>query len=306
MMYLTEEAVDKIPLDLKQTFQNEFTLQIGKHEIIKMRNNDVITDRDMKIIKFLFNFKFATISQIYELLGENQEKPTIKNRLDKLVSYRLLNKFALSESKMDSIPEDALQIYCLDLGSKYLLANYSNEDMTDWFTTVNMKSSEVIFKSIVAVNIYVQMKRAMGENLISFKVDPVYGMNKQNVSPSFEMILKIGGLYKYFIGEVVRDFDYPIYFREKTMKFQEFLSTNAWKKHFPDAETPPVFLLFAESDALAVDVAKMIADMTEIQAFRLSTDERIKRPLHELGAFLKYVPEKKGLQEVKATTFKGE
>ena len=71
-MYLREqEGYITIPADLKQTFENKFSINVGKNEIIKMKNNNVITDRDVAITKFLFQFRFATVDQIYRFLGEN-------------------------------------------------------------------------------------------------------------------------------------------------------------------------------------------------------------------------------------------
>jgi hypothetical protein len=304
-MYLKEQ--DRpivIPADLKQTFENKFTLNVGKNEIIKMRNNNVITDRDVQITKFLFQFKFATADQIYKFLGEDKSKVNIKNRLDKLVKYRVLNKFMLSEFEEEEIAPDALQIYCLDLGGRYLLSHYSNEDTSDWYSTVNMKSSEIISKNILATEIYLRIKETCPEKLVYFNVEPEFRVGKKNVIPSFEMAMKINGQNRYFIGEIVREFDFPVYIREKVFKLESLLTTNAWKKYYYDSEQPPILFIFADSDYSALEAGRLITETSEIKHFRLSTDERIQRVLYETGAFLRYLPEQDVLQEIKAVTFK--
>lgn len=304
-MYIqnTDEVV-VIPADLKQTFENKFTLNVGKNEIIKMKNNNVITDRDIKIAKFLFQFKFATARQIYMLLEENLAKINLKNRLDKLVKYRVLNKFMLSAHEEESIREDALEIYCLDLGGRYLLSHYSNEDTTDWYSTVNMKSSEIISKNLLTTEFFLQVMNTCPNKISHFKVEPELRVGKKNVVPNFEMSMNINGQKRYFIGEAVREYDFPIHIRERVGKLESLITTNAWKKYYYDSEQPPVLFLFADSDLTALEVGKLVTETSDIRNFRLSTDERIQRKLYETGAFLRYREEQDVLQEIKAVTFR--
>jgi hypothetical protein len=305
-MYLQQKEGELVivPADLKQTFENKFTLNIGRNEIIKMKNNGIITDRDIKIIKFLFQFKFATAEQIYKLIGEESSKVNLKNRLDKLVKYRVLNKFMLSDFEEDKIEVNAFEIYCLDLGGKYLLSNFSNEDTLDWYSTINMKSSEIVSKNLLITEFYIRVMQTCGSKISHFKPEPELRVGKKNVIPSFEMCMKSNGQTKYFIGEVVREYDVPVHLREKAQKLESLLNTNAWKKYYYDSESEPILFVFADSDLTALETGKLLTETTELKNFRLSTDERIGRELFETGAFLKYVEEKDVLQEIKAVTFK--
>lgn len=304
-MYLKDEGHPVvIPADLKQTFENKFNLNIGKNEIIKMKNNNVITDRDIQIAKFLFQFKFATADQIYKLLGEDKTKVNLKNRLDKLVKYRVLNKFMLSDFEEDVVALDAYQVYCLDLGGRYLLSHYSNEDTTDWYSTVNMKTSEIISKNLLATEIFLRVRETVKGKLLYFNIEPEFRVGKKNVIPSFEMAMNINGQNKYFIGECVREYDFPVTMRDKVFKLESLVTTNAWKKYYYDADQPPILFIFADSDMTALESGKLISETSEIKNFRLSTDERIQRVLYETGAFLRYLPAQDVLQEIKAVTFK--
>lgn len=306
-MYLqNKDGYIIIPADLKQTFENKFNLNIGKNEIIKMKNNNVITDRDVTIATFLFQFKFATAEQIYKLLGEDKTKVNLKNRLDKLVKYRVLNKFMLSEFEEEKVASDAYEIYCLDLGGRYLLSHYSNEDTTDWYSTINMRTSEIISRNILTTEIYLRIMQTCPNKLVHFKLEPEIRVGKKNVIPAFEMAMKINGQIKYFVGEIVREYDFPSYFREKAFKLESLLTTNAWKKYYYDTDTSPILFVFSDSDLTALESGKLINETTEIKSFRLSTDERIQRELFDTGAFLRYLPEEEVLQEIKAVTFKPE
>lgn len=306
-MYIekTEGAVI-IPADMKQTFENKFTLNIGKNEIIKMKNNNVITERDLKVAKFLFQFKFATAEQVFKLLGADSSEVNFKNRLDKLVKYRVLNKFMLSFNEEEQIHPNALEIYCLDLGGRYLLSHYSNEDTSDWYSTVNMKSSEIISKNVMTTEFFIRLMQMCPGNVTHFKVDPELRVGKKNVTPSFELRMKVGGQVKYFIGEVVREYDFPVYLRERVSKLESLLMTNAWKKYYYDSESAPVLLAFGDSDLTALEAGKLITETSDIRSFRLSTDERIQKELGSVGAFLRYVEDEDILREIRATTFSGE
>lgn len=287
--------------DLKQTFENKFTMNIAYYELIKMKDAGVITDKDISIVKFIFQFKFATARQIGKLFGEPAK--TIKIRLDKLVKYRVLNKFMLGRIVDDRVQDDSLQIYCLDFGGKHLLKNYSTIDVSDWISVVNMKDSGLISKDLLATEIYLRVAETLGEKLVSFITGISYNANKRALEPTFEMCLDVIGQKKYYIGECVRDYDFPVYFKEKIQKYDSFLTSNAWKKPFYDSDSTPVLFVFGDSDETVLEAGKIISSMTNIEAYRFSTDARIQKTLYDFGAFLKYDVEKGELQEIKASTF---
>jgi hypothetical protein len=294
----------EIPPDLRQTFENQFNLNVGKNEIIKMRNGNVITDRDVAIAKFLFQFRFATAEQIYRLIGDDKSKSNIRSRLDKLVKYRVINKFMLGSYEEERVAHDAFQGYCLDLGGRYLLANFSNEDISDWYSTVNMRTSELISKDLAVTEFYLRVWETVPDRLLYFKVNPEFRVGKKSITPSFEMGMSIGGMHRYFVGEVFRDFDFPMYARERIAKDESLLMTNAWKKYYYDTDAAPVLFLVAGDDVNALELSKLTAETTTIENFRITTDIRLKKVLYDTGAFLKYESTKGVLQEIKASTFR--
>lgn len=290
--------------DYKQIFQNKPVTTLMHEEIIRMRHNGLITDDDLKVVKFIFDFRFATPEIVASYLNSQETVENIKGRLDKLVKNRILNKFVLSRLPMDSLPPDALYVYCLDLGGKTLLSQYSTCDVANWTTAKTNWSSENIGYDLVTVKFYIQLMNTCGSKVDYFKSNPEYRINKNVVVPSFEFCLKIGGIRKYFIGEIVRDFDIPMGFRVKSEKLESILCTKAWMKYFHDADgNAPVLFLLGENDEVALESARIISTVSGIGAFRLTTDERINRPLNEGGAFLKYNEEKNVLQAIKASTF---
>lgn len=310
-MYLRkDESIASIQAGWKQVFETAFTLSVGQKEIIKMKNINVITDRDLDISRFLFKFRFATLDQIQKFVNyaetDNAKTSTsaLKNRLEKLISYKVLNKFMLTnDATLERIMPEAMEIYCLDLGGRYLLSHYTNEDTSDWYTVANMKSSENVARNLTITNFFLTLLLTSGERIEYFNVEPELRVGKKTVVPSFELCYNLNGLKHYFMGEVVKDFDFPVQFRDKAQKLNSLLETDAWKKYCIDAMEPPVLFVIGDSDELAGQIARLIHEATEMRRFRVSTDERILRPFAEKGAFLRYDAEKAALIEISAKTF---
>lgn len=294
-MYLKELKYGyDIPANLKQTFENKFTLTISQNQIVKMKNNGVLTDRDLTIAKFLFQFKFATAEQLFSFLKEDNKKISLKNRLNKLVQYRVLNKFMLGEFETDRIEKDALEIYCLDLGGRYLLSNYSNLDTNNWYTTVNMKTSELISINLLNVEFFLKLLSSIPEKIEYFKVEPEYRVGKTTIIPAFELAINENGRLVFFIGEVFRGWDTFIDTRERIERLEGILCTNAWKKYFI-GKNPPVLLIFTEDDESAKKLGAMFVNMSEGINFRITTDERFSKEIDNKNIFLKFEEKDKNI-----------
>lgn len=314
MVSLKEDNIYGIKEGYNQVFKNQHTLSIGHKEIIKMRTVGEITDRDLIITKFLFNFTFATSLQVMEYLSiEHPEMSTseiaIKSRLDKLVQYRVLNKFKLYEGELDpnkryeDLTDDALEIYCMDLGGRYLLANFSNEETSNWYTVRTMKISEVIKRELYTTEFYIKLMKSSGPKIKFFNINPSMNIGRQEVIPSFEFCLDDNGKSLYYIGEIVLDIDIPVSLRSKVIRLESLLSTQGWKKYYYDADNPPPILLIAESDIVALDASKLMYNSTNLRAFRSSTIKRIDNPFQEAGVFMKYLDRVEELQPVISSKF---
>ena len=318
-MYLkNDHGLNPIPYGYKQVFQNKFTNSISKNEIVKMKDENILTDRDLEIALFLFEVRFATLNQIYEYLklkgiltqkradeSDEEVKETsinsIKARLDKLVVNRVLNKFMLCMIEDERVQPDALQIYCLDLGGKYLLSHYSSKDVTDWFISTNYKASALISKDIATTQFYLRLLSSSKEKLRYFTTAPQRKCDKTNILPTFEFCLMHNGLPNYFIVEVVREDDIFTDFPKKIEKLERLIQTNAWKKYYLGNNNPPILLLIAENDILALDVCRITTSSTEINRYRVTTDIKMNGDLST--AFMKYVPESNQLVNVKVNIF---
>lgn len=301
-----------------QIFTNKPTLLVEDKNIIKLRNDRQISDSDMKIIKFLFKNRFATLEILYRYLQDSSKSiEDFKKDLTRLTRHRLINSFALVDTtgigagvKVD-VPTDALLIYCLDIGGKILIEHFHGFDVTAWYTTENMRGPEKIGKDLITnaflIRLMMDCNFKNNNDETYFKVNPEYTLGKSKVIPSFEMKIMVKDIPKYYLGEIVRRHETPIEFREHFTKLGSVLSTNAWKKYFSDLEKIPTVLFVCEDDSHALEVAKIVSGFEILDPeteFRLTTDERMNRGLGVKGAFLAYDRALNTLQEKTMGAFK--
>lgn len=305
-----EEMID-VPDSYKQVFQNKFTNNIDKDKIVSEKYEGNITDRDIEIVKFIFKCRFVTAHQVYEYLqaihviDEDASESSIKIRMDKLISlYRVLNKFMLSSYESDSLESDALEIYCLDLGGKFLLHNFSNETLEDirsWRPrTANLKMPASIFKDLYIANFYIKLVNIFGGKLSFFNAYKKVVCDKEPMTFSFDFGVDNDGEIKYFIGHIVREAELISKFGEQADKIENLVSNPSWKKYYAETDTVPMLFFIADDDYTAQEIAKSVSQR-QITRYRLTTLERAMGDLST--AFMSYDPQNDRLNLGRSSLF---
>lgn len=271
--------------DYKQIFKNKWNNNVSSQVVVNMKDNGLVNDDDITILKFLFKTHFATAEMLYRLLGSTTSFDAFEARLEKHVKNRLINKFCLSQYEGEEIPNDALLIYCLDIGGKLLLSHFSNLDTTNWYTIENKKCPELITRDLVSGNFLIKLQQACPDKIKFFRTNANYRIGRTEVVFSLEFGLMIDGRLKYFVGEVIRDYDYPIGLRDKVVNFDQVLASKVVKKYFVGTDDQPIFIGIAEDDRNAVDAFKIFNESEILKVF-VSTDERLTKDLSEKGTFL--------------------
>lgn len=297
----TENLLDyKKPFDiqanLKQKFENDFDYRKVKESIlVKKKQRNDISDRDIEVAKFLFKVRFATLNQIHRYLGGNINKSNLKKRIEKLVAYRVLNQFTLVSP--DETREEKIKIFCLDLGGRHLLAKFSTLSTEDWNSTVNMCAAELVGENLLCTEYYLRLLETCPEKVTNFELYPEFRCGDINIRPHFKCTLTVNDKKINFIGDVNRDYSFPDEFEKRARKYESLLTTNAWKKYYRNETNPPILLVFSSSDELACEAAETIHEATrlDLKKIRFSTDERIKEELGAKGTFLKY--EQKSIED---------
>lgn len=275
----------------KQIFMNRFTTTVSKNEVIKMFNEGKLTDKDLLICEFLFNNKFATLYQINAMLKANGHSDLQQQRAFRLSQNRIINRFVIEEEGAEpNFNDDKNVVYCLDLGGKYLLTHYSTADTTEWLTSNNMVSKEIVENVLMANEVYIKLISTMKDRLVSFSILEERRVGKQSTTIDFDFGIKNGDIVKYYIGNFIREEDMIKNFPNKAVKIESLISTNGWKKYYYGGETAPACFFIGQDDTTALNIATQINECFNFSGKdRYSSFDRlIQNNLHDKETFLKY------------------
>lgn len=293
---------------------------VNKNALAKDIVSGFYKPEDFELIKILFFFRFATFDQLVSLLKITDET-LFKNRINALISRRVINKFILSDTHQlfSGANEDALVIYCLDFaGVEILLHKYSKTSLVNYDVSMNIQDSALIGKKLFVTEFYVKLlENIKKENIVSFDPSPEFLINKPTeggrattfkIMPSFSFGIKKGdGDVKYYTCEVVHAEGIGLPFREEIKYLDEaIVKTKVWTKDFDAKQknTPPTLLVFLADDKDMVTATEIIVNYSTLEYFRVSTEDRISEGLDKSGAFFKNDEGK--LKPVKMTSFKKE
>lgn len=130
-MYLKKDQWP-IPVRMVQMFQYapSATTSVSERKLAELYAKSIITNDDIEIVKFLYKFAMATPVQIMKALRLDNEEQ-LKQRMSKLIQYRVLNRFILVDGIENAIPSDAFIVYTFDAGGALLLKHFSMEEDCD-------------------------------------------------------------------------------------------------------------------------------------------------------------------------------
>lgn len=306
-MYLKKSEVHSfsdIKDEMSQVFEHDFKKSVYKNEIIKRKHDGNFTDDDVAISRMLLDYRFSTAEQLKDAINEEGSLEKFEKRLDQLVRSRIINRFTLSYDKgIVNIPEDAFVAYCLDIGGHHLLTHFSEgEELLDWFYFSNIVTSELVARDLMIADISSKFIKNPPANMTYFRPKPELRVHNKTLVPAFEFVIEVGGRQNFFIGEVMRSNEPTVLFRDKAVKWGEFLNTNTWRKYYggSDAMRPPRMIMLTTDEKTAFHAAKALTETAEIDTrdFFMTTERSTQQPLYESGSFMIYKPEDKVLAKV--------
>lgn len=314
-LYLNKEDGERflIPYDFKQTFHHDSRLLQTPKEYVLVREFYVKDDEtqaiELEVLKYLRDFCFATETQLRTLLGAKGLNPDrLTEILDSCVKDKIVNYFALTSFVMESIPDDAFRIYCLDHGARHILTHFSKQDFLSWISSDNIRSSELVAKYLMTGMFYLQVIAVKSESLREFKPLADFTIGKRDIRFSAAFQIMQGFTPKDFIVEVIRHDDLPTMWRQKVNeKIAPFVQQNYWNLYY---RTLPVFIFLTQNDEDAFMAADIFYMRTKQDIFRVLTDKNLIKGL-DVAPFYAYVPESEKnptpmLKRVKSRIFMSE
>lgn len=255
----------------------------NKDAIEEMLINGIINERDMSIVKFLMDCRFACTNQIYRFLYNNSKTygsnhRSLSRRLKKLIEYRIINGFTIKDGKM--------MVYCLDVGGKQILDKENNKKSKDWTQNDVHKGWNIIGKALVSTEIYVRAKDKYLDSQIEFdassyiKGDKYSKDSKQVV---FNMRLKDKDNKLNFLGEVYRKDDVEHAFDKRMGAIEEYLANDLWVNDFKEYGRPKVVIVVESEERLLWVTEKLSSSYPNVMKdYIITTDSRLSEDIFEL------------------------
>ncbi len=297
--YITAAASQPLKIDFKayQVFHHHFATNVSHGESFTIRwFVDQSTERREwfnEVLIFLSKFQFATKAQLADFLAVHEiDQSHLDEYLEEMLARRLMNCFFLcgSPEKPDegkNFPEDALIVYCMDLGAQHLLTHFYREDLVYWRTYDPVRSPEQVLKYLSTCQFYLALLRTKKDKLISFTsvYDAHIGRRQSRFSAIFE-VEDVSGEHRKFILESVRDQDLPGYWDKKiSEQMYPIVERGYWKQSF---KTVPYFVLLTESFESATVAADILFRRMPQLKFCVTTDEEVQKGLSS-ATFFRYL-----------------
>lgn len=304
-----------IPENYEQSFQFPPVVMADKIQVLKLVQNQNISEDEIKILKFLTMVNFATQEQlvryceVYRLFGE---EGAFRTMMKHLMSVRMLNRFMMGSEKLektDRIPHDAKCYYCATAGAAKLLEHMSTSvSVIDWDISEVVKPAGLVARNVLITELYLRLEECCPGRLWQstgnyFRSVPKFAIARNRVvmdadfriaSPKDEDVS--------FVCSVFRKFDNDQETSERLERIESLLTTQGWKKYFPFDEEEPIFILLCDTDETVTKLAEMMSHR-KITRFYFTTTDRMQEPLGQKGAFLKYDMDTHEISEAKAGTF---
>lgn len=263
-----EPNFEQIPRGYAQKFAHKFSLNsVAAVPIIQLRNEGRqrdgkgLSDQDQEIAEFLFRNTFATAKQLFDYFEVKTDlaQGIFLKRLNYLVASHILNAFTLHAfDNAKGEFNDALRVYCLDFGGKYLINNFSKgqfyQSITNWYSTDNMRSSQFIAKDLIQTQFFIRLMATLKKNkapedlLCNYLINPEYRnpATSEKFTVSAQMELKDQVLKSNVNGAII-DIVYPeeegSSFRMRMKNTDGVLARGAWHKYFDLSDKTPMYII---------------------------------------------------------------
>jgi len=279
--------------DYRQTFDHDFNMSRSCNEAVTVKQFATAVDEwpiGLETLRNLHRLTFATKDQLYRLLKLKglDDNEMLERILESYVGRKLINRFCLSQAPLDSIPEDALVIYCLDHGSRFILGHFANEPsiINTWKSSNSMFSGNIIFKYLTTNEFYISLCEVKGINTSTFDAAPDFVVRGRAVRLSgwFEVMSK--GRREEILVETIRQNDLPVFWRHKVdQHLNPFINENFAARYF---NSDPTWIFATDSKDSAIQVAEIFEKLTQCKNYWLITAEELRKGL-DRAVFYKYV-----------------
>lgn len=292
---------------LVQCWQNKFIANATmEREIVRKKMNGDVGQAEIDAAAFCYEHVVATEDMLRIVCNAADDKD-FRDKLDKLVLYRVLNRFILcNDDRSRDFPKDAMWFYTLDLAGKYLLEHYWKNYADRWSTGTPGLCVEKISRALVAGEFHVKLLDSCPNKLKEFKCR-TYRQGRESATLSFEFRLEVTRddeiVKRYFIGDVIRSFEDEADMRERINFISSICSTKAWQRLWPYSGDVPVVLFVVEDETKIEELINYLR-MYKIPKFFITTDVEIANGLDRpVGVWKRFNEELLTIEDAKTKMF---
>lgn len=305
MLYVKESNIyTSIPDRYHQVFLHSVDTTTSRPMIVNLKLTETINSDDLKIIKFLYDVSFATIKQL-EMFCKANDIEYLYSRIKYMFDAKIINKFYMvdEDGYKGPAPSDALMIYCLADGARYLLEHCCEDlDCLSWGSVLVVRTSRLISKYLLNTEFYLSMLSLRKAKLNDYQLNPYYRLTESILYAKSCFRLLDGDKVYYVVTEHIKSTENILSIREKLRNYESVFGTNIWKRYYCDASVPPMIIFFTDSDEMCDKINDELMTL-KIKGYRFTTDERLLRGISDPKAFLKYDKDLGELKEIQIPLF---
>lgn len=239
------------------------------YKTIELKQKSVINEVDLDIVKFLYNFSMARLDQICKAIQVG-DAALVRNRIEKLISQRILNKFMISDNR-ERFTDKAEVIYCMDFGGLPLIEHFTNDqDVHSWSIDKVVFPATKVNRKLMLVDLYLRIRS--NKRLSYFVPEPLYFLGRNRCHPAVVFGLSEKEKERHFVMEIFRE-EEILYttakINNKINRITTILENDAWSKNFR-GEKAPTLMLFCDTELCALEVSKIFL-AAKYDDFRIMT-----------------------------------
>ena len=314
--YLKEDADGNFlfPKDWIQVFRFPFKAPKQQNESMVLQ---IFLEKESRedarrlgnLLFLLYNRPFALKRQMEDYLEELNLKPAdgLDRLLDFALSEHFLNCFTFKEKEGETIPRDALKIYCLDHASRYVLGHFYKEEILYTWNRFRAYAGGLQVSRVLLLNdLYLALKKHDGGHVKDMASPITFYYNHKNLFFHGGFYVKNEKGTREYLIEVVREDDLPGFWRSKvTEEIAPFLTEGRgrdytepnWQHYF---EREPALLILGDTLESLREAADLYERGTGKHLYRLCLISELSKGLASMTLY-RYSMENGKVEATKST-----
>lgn len=261
---------------------------VSTNRIFELLNHKVISKNEVKVMQYLYKFKFASLDMIVKyVLSDLDDKDKFKQNLIHLVKQRILNMFIMTDEDPENIrfSYDGEIFFTLDFGAIVVLRSLlKDENIDDFKTTDLMMHGSKVAKYLMCQELYFRLLRDCPNALKYYVPSQNYAVyqTKFENKATFKVGDNVYFLETITESDIYDGSDSKLF--AKLTKYEKFLdSDKIWQYYFDNLKNAPILILLCDTYEAASKMAPQIAQLSipYVRYICLDTDKPMKEAFYK-------------------------